>query len=176
MKNGFTLTEILIVIAVIGFFSSLSLSAVKSEGKSLALSRSTYALVGQIRKVQEMAIALRKINNVLPQGYGIYIDKTSQQIILFADTNSNEIYDSNDYKISDFQLEKNVSIQSLEVRSGSSNVSASQVSLIFKPPRPLTLIKIQSPLDNYDLAFITLSANGLVKKIKVNKIGLIAIE
>jgi prepilin-type N-terminal cleavage/methylation domain-containing protein len=180
MKKGFTLIELLIVTTIIGILSAVSFSAIKSGKKNLALSRSVHALATEIRKAQEMAIAMRKIGGNIPAGYGVYIEKP-QTVILFADSFSSQrhIYQSSsDTRIDDgFKLEKNVSISSIELILGSSTSNSSKVHIVFDPPYPDTFIKKTPALPEYDEVVIILSnGEGATKKIKVYRSGLISVE
>lgn len=67
--RGFTLIEVLVVVAVVGILLGFSLQGVRSFSSQLALSVATNNLVCQIRKTQAEAMAQHKtakVNFVLP--------------------------------------------------------------------------------------------------------------
>jgi len=170
MKKGFTLLELLIVISIIGILSGISFSAMKSGGKSLALSRATHSLATEIRKAQEMAMAMKKITQN-PQGYGIYIKKNPVRIYLFADTSSPyDRYNLRDTIVEDFcQSEKDICQGKINIVSFSP--SANELHIVFKPPHPTTVFYPSS-----SEVSITLGVDSLTKTIRVFKTGLISVE
>ncbi len=173
MKKGFTLVELLLVILIFGILASISFSAIKSGGKSLALSRSAHALASEIRKAQEMAMAMRKINGKFPRAYGFYINKGAGKIYLFADTSPPfDRYTGGDKMIEDFcKIEKDICSRKVQIASLSPGPNT--LDIVFKPPYPSTIIEQNSSNSE---AQIILQNDAGTKIIKIYKSGLISVE
>ncbi|MBZ9578069.1 type II secretion system protein [Patescibacteria group bacterium] len=179
-KKGFSLTEFLIVISIIGIFSAITFPNYRSTQQQLILQRSASKLAQNIRKVQEMAISAKECppsicggpGSIIPPGYGIYLKKDDLDYLLYADVNpaaGNEKYDSgNDKVVETIPLETGVEIKS---------VSPASMSINFKPPDPEVKIS-GTDTDDAAEAVITLVVEGtsFEKKIIVNKAGLIYVE
>lgn len=170
--KGFTLVELLTVIAIISILSVLVLPNYRAGEKNLALQRSAQKLAQDIRRAQQMAMSAKEYQDKVPAGYGIYLKQGDNYYLLYADTNptqGNEKYDGGDEVVEEIYLEKRVYIK---------NVQPASLSINFKPPDPETKISGSGGSET-NLATITLSLETeqtKEKKIKVNKAGLIYVE
>ena len=75
MNKGFTLIESMVVIAMIGILSILSIPSYQSAKNQLALGRSATKLAQDLRRVQEMAMSNyecgKPCGGKIPWGYGL---------------------------------------------------------------------------------------------------------
>jgi len=174
MKNGFTLTELLTVLAVIFILTSVSFPAYRTAQKQYVLENAARKLAQDIRKAQEMAISARicgPCGDKVPPGYGIYLHQGNTSYLIYADTNpaqGNEIYDGGDVIIETISFESGVFIK---------NVNPSSLSINFKPPDPKIRIGNNSQTLSEVSIVLSLSTDtSKTKTIKVNKAGLIYVE
>jgi len=175
LMNGFTLTEILVVLFIISLLSGLAFANFRQGGKQMALQRSAYKLAQDIRRVQEMAIAAKEYSGQIPPGYGIYIPKNVNYYILYADTNppgGNQRYDSGD-EMETSTLESGIQI--------TSNLpSTSWVSINFQPPDPkITITIVSGGITTTTVATTTLSLisdPAIQKKVIINTVGLVEVK
>lgn len=94
-EKGVTIVEIVIVISIIMFFSMIIISDFPKIQKQFALSRATYKLAQDLRRVQNLSlsgIGVKDMNGsqVSVKGYGIYIDTSTsnnknREYIIYAD-------------------------------------------------------------------------------------------
>lgn len=161
MKKAFTLIEILITIAIIIIFTTLTVVSFGPGRQNLALIRSAYKLSQDIRRTCEMALSSKEFQGSIPKKYGLYFERDSNSYILFVDMNGNNQYEEAE-KIEEIFLESKVKISSL---------SFNPLTITFEPPDPLIFISGE------DKAEIILSSEiGSSKVIKINKFGLIDID
>ncbi|PIV45837.1 MAG: hypothetical protein CO144_01940 [Candidatus Nealsonbacteria bacterium CG_4_9_14_3_um_filter_35_11] len=194
MEKGFSLIELLVVVAVIVILSTLVFSDYSKGGKKMALERAAQRLSQDIRKTQEMAMSAYQpsdICNGTPgnlKGFGIHFDESSgneKKYIIFAecnDTEPNYDYDGDgpdDVKEGwSVDIEKGIKISDIE-KDDLSNGSTypTTLSVVSIPPDPT--IYIASSSSGYE-AIITLciedSCATNYKKIKVNNAGRIKVE
>lgn len=174
MLKGFTLIEFLVVITIIGIFSVITIPNYRSAQQKLALQRSASKLSQDIRKAQEMAMAMEELSTGdLPEGYGVYINKGEpDRYYIYVDINGNERYDSGEEQGGEtIYLEKEAYIKEFVPPS-------INFSINFKPPDPLVKIKNQAGEDK-DVVTIIIALeadSSKTKTIKVNKAGLIYVE
>lgn len=93
-KKGLTMMELLIVISIIGIMSVLIIPRYSryKDAKSLSLTKTQIG--NDVRRVQNYTFSTVKFKNDFPTGgYGIHFTKSGNYII-FADRNSNHMYDS----------------------------------------------------------------------------------
>ncbi|TFB07961.1 prepilin-type N-terminal cleavage/methylation domain-containing protein [Candidatus Atribacteria bacterium MT.SAG.1] len=170
MNKGFTMIELLIVIAIISILSSVVFLNWKSGEAGFALQNSAYKLSQDIREMQEMAMEAREMDcggGDTGLSFGVQFKSSWSYYLLFVDCNSNYRQDSGeDFKIINF--EKGVEISNLS--------PSSFFGIVFTPPDPITYIKGSS---SGTIAEIILSLEDYPSRqrtITVNTSGMIEIK
>jgi len=202
-KNGFTLLEITVVVAVIALLSTIFLANYRGGDKQYALLRASHKLSQDLRTVEEMALSSRKtpiekFGGTFPKGgYGIYVttDPTSDCqsysqgycIILFADCDGEGDYDywgtgqhdcasseSGSGNSVDNEIIKEFTLEGGVKVAGLPDPSHPLI-ITFLPPEPTLVIKNGG--DPLESAFIKLSYEGKEggKQININRLGQIEI-
>lgn len=108
-KNGFTLVEMLVSISILVVLSTMLIANFNAGERQTRLNASANVLSSEIRKVQNMVLNGAKFGDKeMPfGGYGIHFE--NNKYILFADNNSNKVYDLSEgmatTTLKDIQLE-----------------------------------------------------------------------
>lgn len=96
--RGFTLVEMMVVLAIIGIISTMAFLGQSSFNRSLVLTDTTYTIAFSIREAQALGISSRAFSGTQNAGYGIHFASGAQSSYkLFADTSpvaSGNIQDS----------------------------------------------------------------------------------
>ena len=144
------------------------------NSSQLALQRSAYRLLGDIRKAQGMAGIDAGCSGVYNYGYGLNINTFStQQYRLFADCNSDKQWSGTLETKETVTLESGVKICSLKI--GTSNQSV--VNLVFLPPDPFTLINlVKDSTNDLQITLCLESDASQDKVITINRVGMISIQ
>jgi len=177
--RGFTLIELLVVTAMIAILAALLLTNYRSGQRQLALDRAASKLAQDIRRAQEMAMAVKEEEGCLGHedykyGYGINFDKDDNKYILFADCNGNKKYkeETPDLDVPLFNPDFN------KVAIDSFSGLGDRLDITFEPPDPFVYFYGPGELDVANV-FIVLKVKNdpsKTKTITVNKAGLITIE
>jgi prepilin-type N-terminal cleavage/methylation domain-containing protein len=168
MKKGFTLIEVLVVLAIIFVLTSITFPSYRTAQRQYIIENAAQKLAQDIRRVEEMAMAAREHPGAsvnFQRGYGIRLQTNSSNYILFADLNNNRNYDPGE-EIEISSLGENIRITNLS--------PGSPLTVVFLPPDPQAIITPST-----SLATITLSLLGsstFQRSIVVNAIGLIYVE
>jgi len=86
-SKGFSLTELLVVLAIIGIIMSIVLSNQNSFNKTIILSNTAYDIALSLRSAETYGLGSRAVGSVSNVGYGIHFSKgNSNSFTLFADT------------------------------------------------------------------------------------------
>jgi prepilin-type N-terminal cleavage/methylation domain-containing protein len=168
MKNGFTLVELLTVLAIIFTLTSISIPFYRTAQKQYVLEDAVQKLAQDIRRVEGMGMSAKKLQGApanFQGGYGIRLEENHSNYILFADFNNNRDYDSGE-EIETPSLGQNLQISSLS--------PGSPLTIVFVPPDPKVIINPSDSLASITVEVIGIS--GLQRTIKVNKAGLIYVE
>ncbi len=83
-KKGFTLIEILIVITVIAILATAALTTYVGSTKTFGFLGEYKSVIATMRKARSFAVTNKEVKGVVPQNFGISIDK--DEIFIFADT------------------------------------------------------------------------------------------
>lgn len=116
-KTGFTIIEVLVVVAVISLVLSVVITNFPFAKLQLALSRVTYKFEQDVRRAQGMALSslqYRDTNGILQEvsGFGVHVDLAllgNKKYLIYADkAPGNKYYDASDYIIEtvDFSLDE----------------------------------------------------------------------
>lgn len=133
-QKGFTLTEALVVVFIIGLISSILIVNWRKNEKQYQVQRVAQEIVQNIRKTQDMALNSFKYqeDDGVPDNYGIYFDKTlASSYIIFADENGNNKYNGGE-NIETILIDSGVEIGSLS--------SEPKLNITFSLPDAFTVI------------------------------------
>lgn len=156
--KGFTLIEILVVVSIIIVLSVIVLADYEFGGYQLALQRSVHKFAQDIRMTEEMAMSARSFEGGIPGGgFGIYVEHQSSTYYLFADTNSNGVYNSNEI-VEVLELENNTEIAQICLDPLTCNC-LNDLSIVFIPPDPI--IKFNNGLATSCSAVITFGSSKI---------------
>ena len=166
---GFTVVEILVVMALIAILSFVFIPSYHVYKEQLAVQRSANKLSQDIRLVMERAMsALEKTecsSLISTYRHGIYLTEDNpDKYILFADCNGNNQYDAADVLIKEEVFETGVEICDL---------TPNFVNIVFEPPDPTIYI------NGSDTATIILRSKNYHDKqrtVTINKAGLIDVD
>lgn len=185
-NKGFTLAEVLIVIAIMLFLIPMVLTNYNEGDKQFSLYRSAHDLAQDLRSAQEMAMTGKTTpvqfgENFPAGGYGLFFEDHKNSYILFADCDGDNEYDAsgvvatscseatpdNPYpeKIQELFLEPGVIILSI--------TPSSPLTIVFFPPIPVITI---SPQPSSKEAVIKLMLGGRSRVVTINTVGLIDVD
>ena len=199
-KGAITLSEMLVVVAIIGILATVILVNFPVFKKQLALQRAASQLAQDIRRAQEMAVASEECPNppcdadeIPAGGYGIHLKKVPDpqtSYVLFADRGTppnpppDQKYGPGNEQIgNDINFESGVKIKDLLDENDS---STNHLNVIFTPPDPTVRLTNQNgaPGDLGKQISIkicvsdsqTCLASDPTKTIIINKAGLITVQ
>lgn len=86
--RGFTLIEMLVVLAIIAIITTIVITGQSNYNKTLLLTDTSYTVALSARQAQSYGLGSKKFQNVQNPGYGLHFTNAQPgSYILFADTN-----------------------------------------------------------------------------------------
>lgn len=171
MNKGFTLIEMLVVLAIIVIITGIVIFNIGSERQNSALLRSSQKLSLDLRRAQTFALSSRVFKTTgIPCGWGVHFNGIgSTSYIIFADLALAADCSNRDFVRAadgseDFEtanLESGITVNSLS--SGLSDV-------VFTPPEPTVTFTPAQTSANVTLV----NKNSTTRVITVNKTGFIS--
>ena len=178
-KSGFTFIELIIVMAIISIMSVVVISGYSSQRDSKALSLGESQVVNDIRIIQGKTYNILSTNgtNFPKGGYGIRFTKNSDKYMVFADLDSDGIYDGVGEDFEEIKLPRNIKVSDLKKDKSGTITNPASVDLVFQPPYGKVLIdgdeKTPLPADDFIELEIEITNGSNTKTIEVSSSRLI---
>jgi len=170
-NKGFTLIEILVVLAIIIIITGIVIFNVGTERQNSALLRSSQKLSLDLRRAQSFALSSKTYKTSgVPCGWGVHFNGLgSTNYIIFADMAAAADCSNRDFirtgnGSEDFEtinFESGININSL-----SNNLS----DVVFTPPDPI----VNFAPNQTSVSIVLINKNGATRTININKTGFIS--
>lgn len=170
-RKGFTLIELLVSVSIFVIITGMVVANFRAGSRNDELRISAQALVSDLRKAQNMALAGELVNDISPPGgYGVYFNiGTPDRYIIFADLDGELDYDIGEaISGGTIILPEDVVITSIQPLVIS--------SAIFKPPKPTIYINGGTDESTFSVT-LTHALNNQTRQVVVKRIsGQIGLE
>ncbi|KKS44827.1 MAG: hypothetical protein UV48_C0009G0025 [Candidatus Azambacteria bacterium GW2011_GWA2_42_9] len=171
MKNGFSLIEILVVLAIIMLMAGIVTFNISSQRQNSALFRSAQKLSLDLRRVQNYALSSKNFRiSGVPCGWGIHFySPNSSSYTIFADTAASLNCSDRDFIRS---IDGSEDFETINLDAGIiiSSLSNGLSDIVYTPPQPSVVF-----IPDQTTASIVLSNRFSTKTININKSGLISL-
>lgn len=186
-KKGFTLVELMVVVAIMAIVTSVVLFNNRDLNSSLLVSNTAYEINLLIREVQTYGLGVVGTDNTsagFAYGQGVHFDMvTPDQVISFADKDGNKAYSGETENIQIYKLntERGGSLLSI-CTPGASGVctplgSGTSVDVVFKRPNPeASFTESGVEVDGPVVVNLGFSTNRMCRSIIIQKTGSVQIN
>ena len=184
-EKGTTLIEIIAVITIITLFSMILIADFPKIIRQYAVSRSSYKLSQDIRRVEDLGLSGVQIEgqNSPVGGYGLYIDldDNEEQYIIYADNCSDtpdfEYIFGCDSIIETIGISEQQAGIYIKRINGNISGSVDSASINFTPPNPKVTITASDIQNNsIDIVIGSSFDDSLERTVFVNNSGLIEVK
>lgn len=182
-QGGFTIIELLMVIAIITILPVVIVSNFPQIKLQFALSHAAQAFLQDVRQVQDMALSSlpHKDSFGISQpvgGYGIYLDTDrlgNKKYIMYADRlPANNQYDPSDYTVKIVPVDEG---ESAVVIKGLGNVFGNKASVHFAVgSAAVSVSQLDAGSSFVEVVFALESDSSKTKSVVINTSGLIEIK
>ena len=128
-SKGFTLTELIVVMTIATVIMTTIVFQNRKWDDQLSVNSQTYEVALLLRQAQISSLAVREnskpdLQDNFNIGYGVYFNQPNQQIIFFADSNNNKVFNSPSEQLETKTLARGVTIDRICGNSVCSGASA----------------------------------------------------
>lgn len=189
IKKGFTILELIIVIAIIAVLTTVILFNSRGLNSSILVSNTAYEVSLMIREAQTYGLGVRATeNSVIGFAYsqGIHFDSTvsnANTITLFSDKDNNGQWSGSTENIQTYTISKDRagSVLSICVVTGVTGCQAvSSADILFKRPNPEAVFFVApNPGGSASAVVVNLGftpGNGQCRSIIIQKSGAVQID
>lgn len=134
--SGYTLIEVVVVISIMMILSGVSLYNYQSRKQENLLLLEAQKISQLFRRAQNLALSPIQTG---VKGYGVFLDRTTNDIILFADRNLDDRYSNPIEIIEQFSLNPSLELAELYAPSGNPS-NWTNLHILYVPPDPSVVI------------------------------------
>jgi prepilin-type N-terminal cleavage/methylation domain-containing protein len=183
-KKGFTLIELMVVVALTTIMASIFIMGRNQYNDRLILKNQAYAVAGLIRQAQGYSLGVRADAGQFGVSYGVSVSRDNpSQVIFFADRNRNGDYDLGE-SIETYTMPNGVQMVNLCGYAGSSQncVSINTINITFNRPDPTAVIRFitnsgsQVAGRNPPAMIYVEASNGLGMVVSTDSTGQVSIQ
>lgn len=183
-ERGFSLIELLVAISILATISIIVLANHTRFNGSVLLSSLAYDIALSVREAQVFGVSVRQYDASFQLGYGVLFEGAASYS-LFADTNSNKVYDNEDVVIRAYGLQRGFRIQQFcgintlgtPQCSNDSLNPITHLAIVFLRPEPDAFMSSNILAEEYSRGTITIvSPGGDTRTVEVASTGQISVQ
>lgn len=186
LKKGFTILELIIVIAIMSFITAIILFNSRGLNSSILVSNTAYEISLMIREAQVYGLGVRATENNTPIGFaysqGIHFDSSAANantVILFSDKDNNGQYSGATENIQTYTINKDRAGSILSLCTGvTCSPEVLTADVMFKRPNPEALFYV-TPVSVATSVIINIGfapGTGECRSIIIQKSGSVQID
>lgn len=177
--GGYTVAEVLIVLAIIGLLASVIVARYRDFESVTLLQSLTYEVALAIREAQVMTIStnINSTDGTSERSFGVYFDENSNTFTLFSDRtggNENE-YDAGE-NVKTITMTQGSSISSIEARGSGALEPVTDVTMTFERPHLETTFVTPGVANAVEVRLTVLSPKGTTRTITILRSGQISVQ
>lgn len=183
-KKGFTILELIIVIAIMSIITAIILFNSRGLNSSILVSNTAYEISLMIREAQVYGLGVRATENT-PIGFGysqgIHFDSSvanANTVILFSDKDNNGQYSGATEDIQTYTINKDRAGSILSLCTGVSCTTVGTADILFRRPNPEAIFYV-TPVSVATSVVINIGfapGSGDCRSIIIQKSGSVQID
>jgi prepilin-type N-terminal cleavage/methylation domain-containing protein len=182
--KGFTIAEVLIVLAIIGFLTASVVAQYRDFDSATVLRNLAYEVALSVREAQVMTISTSNLGGggvfqtTGQNSYGVAFNANAQTYTIFNDLDNDNLYDAPGELVKLITISQGASITTIsEQRSNGTVAAVTSASITFDRPHLDTSFRTSSGVATVvDLTINTTSKRGGSRTITVSKSGRISVQ
>jgi prepilin-type N-terminal cleavage/methylation domain-containing protein len=198
--KGFTLVEMLVVLAIIVLITAVVITGQTSYNRSLLLTDTAYTVAYSVRQAQSLGLASRGISSVTNAGYGVRFAGPTSYIV-FGDTGGDDDlslticpvgtagtpdakpgncrYDSTDSIVQTYTLSRGFTIRNIcgKTTVGGTCTPVPALDVVFMRPETRAILIGPAPNQSFVCAQldVTSPTGNVIRRVRVSQLGEISV-